>query len=180
MVTCFLHCSIITIWYLDQSFRTTSNGFCRFLVLDSEERFWWSGPNFSHQRVSFFASSHHLLPSRLQLKEMCTGTQNDSYLRFFGKETLLGVDNLVSLSAFWWFYKHATSDFQSDNVQRFDIWKWASNLILMWDTGSVLQAIVWHSWKMWHKHTGSFRKNDKSKMFVKILIFTKIKFSQLF
>ena len=28
--------------------------------------------------------------------------------------------------------------------------------------------------------TGSFRKNDKSKMFVKILIFTKIKFSQLF
>ena len=72
MVTCFLHCSIITIWYLDQSFRTTSNGFCRFLVLDSEERFWWSGANFSHQRVSFFASSHHLLPfaSRLQLKEM--------------------------------------------------------------------------------------------------------------
>ena len=28
--------------------------------------------------------------------------------------------------------------------------------------------------------TGCFRKNDKSKMFVKILIFTKIKFSQLF
>ena len=38
-----------------------------------------------------------------------------------------------------------------------------------------VQIISWSD-----EYTGCFRKNDKSKMFVKILIFTKIKFSQLF
>ena len=84
------------------------NRFGQLQTASVDSSFWTVRKDFDGVDQTFLTKGFHsLLPlttcchQGCSSKRWCTGAQNDSYLRFFGEETLLWADILVSLSDFW-------------------------------------------------------------------------------
>ena len=123
MVACFLHGSIITIWYLDQSFRATPYGFCRFLV-------WTKRKSVDTPKGFILCLLALPLISRLHVKEMVHGAQNDISIR---AQVLCGKE---------FCYIHAMSS--SEIVQRLIVYR-------HWKMGVKLNSDARHLAFLWNR-----------------------------